>query len=110
MEKAFGNIKERLNGRRMLVSSNSSLEGKLFVQFVALIYLSYIRKQMQDKGLYRKYTLQCLLDELDLIECFRQPGKDPYIGEMLARQKQIYVDMDVTEPGNVTSLCIEAGM
>lgn len=110
VEKAFGNIKERLNGRRMLVSSDSSLEGKLFVQFVALIYLSYIRKQMQDKGLYRKYTLQGLLDELDLIECFRQPGKDPYIGEMLARQKQIYVDMDVTEPGNVTSLCIEAGM
>ena len=37
IEKAFGNIKERLNLRRTLTSSESSLEGKLFVDFVALI-------------------------------------------------------------------------
>lgn len=110
VEKAFGNLKERLNCRRMLVSSDSSLEGKLFVQFIALIYVSYIRKRMQDKGLYRKYTLQGLLDELDVIECFRQPCKDLYIGEVLSRQKQIYLDMDVPEPSNITSLCIDTGM
>lgn len=110
VEKAFDNLKERLNGRRMLVSSSSSLEGKLFVQFIALIYLSYIRKQMQDKGLFKKYTLQGLLDELDVIECFKQPGKDMYIGEMLSKQKQLYNDMEVPEPSNVTSLCIEPGM
>jgi len=110
VEKAFGNLKERLNCRRMLVSSDSSLEGKLFVQFIALIYVSYIRKRMQDKGLYRKYTMQSLLDELDVIECFRQPGKDLYIGEVLSRQKQIYLDMDVPEPSNITSLCIDTGM
>ncbi len=31
VEKAFGNLKERLNHRRTLVSSEQSLEGKLFV-------------------------------------------------------------------------------
>ncbi len=41
VEKAFGNLKERLNMRRTLVSSEKSLDGKLFVEFVALIYLSY---------------------------------------------------------------------
>lgn len=45
IEKAFGNLKERLNMRRTSVSSEESLEGKLFVQFVALIYLSYIAKE-----------------------------------------------------------------
>ncbi|HWQ64896.1 MAG TPA: transposase, partial [Methanospirillum sp.] len=39
VEKAFGNLKERLNMRRTLVSSEQSLDGKLFIQFVALIYL-----------------------------------------------------------------------
>ena len=39
-EKAFWNYKDRLNLRRTLTSSESSLEGKLFVEFVALIYLS----------------------------------------------------------------------
>jgi len=44
VEKAFGNLKERLNFRRMEVSSELSLDGKLFVEFIALIYLSYSRK------------------------------------------------------------------
>lgn len=104
-EKAFGNIKERLNGRRTLVSSDASLEGKLFVEFVALIYLAYIKKKMQEKGLYATYTLQGLLDELDVIECFTEPGKAPIVGEILKKQKQIYIDMGVSVPLNPASLC-----
>ena len=104
VEKAFGNIKERLNGRRMLVSSDAALEGKLFVQFVALIYLSYIRKHMIDKKLFGKYTLAGLIDELDMIECFRREGKSPYLGEMLEKQKQIFIDMEVPVPTKVSSL------
>jgi transposase len=61
VEKAFGNLKERLNMRRLLVSSEQSLEGKLFVEFVALIFLSYIKKQMQINGLFKQFTLQGLL-------------------------------------------------
>lgn len=41
VEKAFGNLKERLSMRRLLVSSEQSLDGKLFIQFIALIYVSY---------------------------------------------------------------------
>ena len=100
VEKAFGNIKERLNCRRLLVSSDQSLEGKLFVEFLALIFLSYIKKQMQDKGLFKTYTLQGLLDELDVIECFEEPGRSPVIGEVLSKQKQIFDDMGVEAPGS----------
>jgi transposase len=98
VEKAFGNLKERLNTRRALVSSEQSLEGKLFVQFVALIYLSYIKKQMQVKGLLKDYTLPGLLDKLDVIECFEQPGKSLRVDEMLEKQKQLYHDLDVNPP------------
>lgn len=42
VEKAFDNLKDRLNMRRLAVSSEQSLAGKLFVQFVVLVYLSYI--------------------------------------------------------------------
>ena len=105
VEKAFGNIKDRLSGRRLLVSSNASLEGKLFVEFVALIYLSYIKKRMQEKKLFKDYTMTRLLDELDIIECFQQPGKEPFIGEILNRQKQLYLDLGFTPPENPASLC-----
>ena len=73
-----------------------SLDGKLFVEFVALIYLSYIQKKMEENGLFATYTLHELLDELDVIECFMEPGKAPIQGEVLKKQEQIYRDLDVT--------------
>ena len=96
VEKAFWNVKERLNLKRTMTSSESSLDGKLFVEFVALIYLSYIQKKMEEKGLFATYTLHELLDELDVIECFMEPGKAPIQGEVLKKQEQIYRDLDVT--------------
>jgi transposase len=98
IEKAFGNLKERLNMRRTSVSSEEHLEGKLFVQFVALIYLSYIKKAMSDNNLYKDYTLQELLDELDVIERFDKPGRKPKVGEITQKQKDLYACLGVDSP------------
>lgn len=105
VEKAFGNLKDRLNCRRTLVSSDQSLEGKLFVEFIALIYLSYIKKKMEERDLFKKYTLQSLLDELDVIESYEAPGSDVIVGEVLKKQSELYKEMDVPVPVNGTSLC-----
>jgi hypothetical protein len=56
----------------MAVASEENLEGKLFVQFVALIYLSYIKKAKDDNKLFKTYTMQEMLDELDVIEFYQQ--------------------------------------
>lgn len=101
VEKAFGNLKERLNMRRTLVSSEQSLDGKLFVEFVALIYLSYIKKQMQKNDLFKYYTLQSALDKLDVIECFEQSGQKLRVGELLEKQKTLYTDLGVTPPSSL---------
>jgi len=98
IEKAFGNLKERLNMRRTSVSSEENLEGKLFVQFVALIYLSYIRKEMSNQDLFKTYTMQELLDELDIIECFEQPGRKRRMGEMTKKQMNLYTCLGVEVP------------
>lgn len=98
IEKAFGNIKERLNLRRTSVSSEENLDGKLFVQFVALIFLSYIQKAMSEHDLFKRYTLQELLDELDVIERFDQTGKHHHIGEITKKQLHLYEYMGVNPP------------
>jgi len=98
VEKAFGNLKERLNLRRTLVSSEQSLDGKLFVEFIALIYLSYIKKQMQEQNLFKDYTLQGALDKLDVIECFENPGQELRVGELLEKQKDLYIKLGVKSP------------
>ena len=98
IEKAFGNLKERLNMRRTSVSSDENLDGKLFVQFVALIFLSYIQKAMSDKNLFKSHTLQELLDELDIIERFEQTGKRHHIGEVTKKQLHLYDCLGVSPP------------
>jgi len=79
IEKAFGNLRERLNMRRTAVWSEQNLEGKPFVQFVALMYLSYITAAMNEKGLFKDYTLY---EVLDVIECFEQLGHAAKVGEI----------------------------
>jgi len=98
VEKAFGNLKERLNCRRFLTSSEASLNGKLFVEFVALILLAYVHRRMQQKGLYKEYTLEQVLLELDSIQSFCEPGRRPIVGEVLERQRKIYEALGVEPP------------
>jgi transposase len=98
VEKGFGNLKERLNFRRMQISSELSLNGKLFVEFVALIYLSYVKKKMQDANLFEKWTLQGLLDELDTIERFESPEHGRLLGEITKKQQGIYKALGVKSP------------
>lgn len=98
VEKGFGNLKERLNFRRMQVSSELSLNGKLFVEFVALIYLSYLKKQMLNAGLFEKWTMQGLLDELDAIELFEAPDHGRLLGEVTKKQAELYKALGVEPP------------
>jgi len=66
VEKAFGNLKERLNFNRTAVSSDKSLNGKLFVEFIALIFLSYLKKKMQEANFFKKYTMEAALNYFNL--------------------------------------------
>lgn len=98
VEKAFENLKERLNMRRMAVSSEQSLDGKLFVQFIALIYLSYITRKMQENNLFKNHTMQEVLDEFDIIECFEVPGQQLQVSELTKRQADLYRKLGAIPP------------
>ena len=98
VEKAFGNIKERLNCRRLLVSEERSLDGKFFVAFISLILASYVKKVMEDKKIYSEYTMAEVLDQLDVIECFEQEGKKMSIGEVTEKQRRLYEAFGIIPP------------
>lgn len=98
IEKAFGNLKNRLDMRRTAVSSDENFEGKLFVQFLALIYVSHIHKSMKKNNLYKNYTMQTLLDDLDIIERFDLPKQRYHCSEITEKQKQIYECFEVDIP------------
>jgi hypothetical protein len=43
--------------------------------------------------LFKKYTIQEVLDELDVIECFQQPGSREFLGEVTSKQKKLFEDL-----------------
>ena len=102
VEKAFGNIKDRLNMRRLLAKSERNLDGKIFTEFIALILISHLDHKMKEANLYKSYTLQQLLDKLDVIECFEDKNRKLRIGELLNKQAEIYEALGVALP---TSSC-----
>jgi hypothetical protein len=103
VEKAFDNVKDRLDMRRMNVSSDLSLDGKLFVEFIALIYISYLHKAMLNEHLYTKYTMNELLDELEIIERFDHEGYAPQLGEITEKQLGLFDKLGFDPPKS--SLC-----
>ena len=102
VEKAFGNIKERLNLRRLLVKSEMNLDGKIFTKFVALILISHLDQKMREANLYRTYSMQQLLDRPDVLECFEDESHRLRIGELTSKQADIYEAIGVALP---TSSC-----
>lgn len=54
-----------------------------------------LKKKMEDARLFPKYTMHELLDELDVIECFTEPGKALAVGEVLAKQEKLYRELGV---------------
>ena len=98
IEKAFSDLKDRLSMRRTSVSSEENMEGKLFLQYIGLIYLLYVKKAMDKAGLFKNYTMQELLDELDVIEKYQLPGNAPYYGELTDKQRNLYAALCVKPP------------
>jgi len=69
----------------------------LFIQFIGLMYLSYVKQAMDKAGLFKSYTMQELIDELDVIEIYQQPGKAAYYGEITQKQRKLY-EASVSNP------------
>ena len=98
VEKAFDNLKERLEMKRTAVHSDQTLAGKFFLQFLALIYVSYIHKQMRENNLYQNYTMQSLLDSLDVIERYDHNGQRHHCSEITQKQRNMFACFGVTSP------------
>jgi len=53
---------------------------------------------MDEKKLFAKYSMDTLLDELDIIEFYQHPGCRHSVGEITLKQKQIFEAMGVALP------------
>lgn len=77
VEKAFGNVKERLNMRRFLVSSKKGLDGEIYTEFVALILISHLDHKMKESrfDISKWMTHKKLLKGKSVIENYESKDK-----------------------------------
>jgi hypothetical protein len=57
-----------------------------------------MKKHMQTAGLFKEYTMQSLIDRLDVFECFEHSNQTLKTGEMTEKQKQLYKALDINPP------------
>src|SRR5665648_496946 len=57
-----------------------------------------VEKALSDHNLFKKFTMQSLLDELDVIEKYDVPGRQSRISELTGKQKELYKCLGVESP------------
>jgi transposase len=75
VEKGFDDLKNALDMKRLRVHSAAAMEGRLFVQFVALVLTAGIRSVMESSGLDRKMTMPEMLNEMKPLRSVKLHGR-----------------------------------
>lgn len=79
VEKCFDDLKNSLDMKRLRMHTPATVDGRLFVTFIALILISAIRREMRTAKLSEKYTVQELLKEMETLTKVKYSGKYGYI-------------------------------
>lgn len=99
VEKSFDDLKNQLDMRRLRMHQSIAADGRLFVQFIALIYMSALRKEMRQSGLLERHTVRELLQEMETLTKVRYSGKYGCIlTEVTKTQREILEALKITLP------------
>ena len=101
VEKSFDDLKNQLDMKRLRMHSSATVDGRLFVQFIALIYMSALRKEMRDSEMTERYTVRELLQEMETLTRIKYSGKyGQIITEVTKSQRKIIDGLKITLPGS----------
>jgi transposase len=68
VEKAFDDLKNTFDLKRLRIHSSDRLEARIFIQFISLIYSSKLREMLRDCKTSLKYmSLEEIFDALEIL-------------------------------------------
>jgi len=101
VEKSFDDLKNQLDMKRLRMHSSAAVDGRLFVQFIALIYMSALRREMRKTDLIKRYTVRELLQEMETLTKVKYSGKYGHIlTEVTKPQREILKGLGISLPDN----------
>ncbi len=90
MEKFFDNMKHHIKRKRLRVRSQEAFEGRLFLDFLALIFYSRISSEMRKEGLNKDLSVQQLMYEFKKIKLIRLGAKKLIITGVSKKQRELF--------------------
>jgi transposase len=98
VERAFDNLKNELDMKRLRVHSDDAMRGRLFVAFLSLILYSWMDKKMRENKLYTSYTQEELFRELKRLKVVELSKEHTLLTELSRKQKEIFKAMGISFP------------
>ena len=99
IEKCFDDLKNSLDMKRLRMHSIETVDGRLFVQFIALILTSALRRAMRQSKLIEHYTVREVLLEMEPLTKIQYAGKyGQILTEITKPQREILELLKIPSP------------
>jgi len=99
IEKCFDDLKNQLDMKRLRMHNSVTVDGRLFVQFIALILTCALRDKMRKSGLVARYTVRGLLREMETLTKVKYSGKYGHIlTELTKPQRELLEKLGIDLP------------
>lgn len=96
VEKCFDDLKNELDMKRLRVHNACRMQSRLFIQFIALILLSQVRKVIREKMPKSRYTAKGLMMEMESLTTIHYSGKyKNKLSEITKSQREILLAFGV---------------
>ena len=82
VEKPFDVLKNELEEKRLRVRSSATMEGKIFIVYLALILYSALNKKTKEKNLYQRWSIPQILYELKKLRIVELENGKMFLTEM----------------------------
>lgn len=91
VEKCFDDLKNDLDMKRLRIHSAAAMEGRIFIQFIALLLTTRLKQVMNEAGWYKNHDLQKVISEMKTVRSVSINGtRKKYTTELTPFQKDIY--------------------
>lgn len=97
VEKIFDILKNEFDGKRLRSHSKETIDGRLFIKFIALILYTSLEKTIKKDEL-KQYSVREIIYELKKIKIVEMCDGNLYLTEISKRQKDIFKAFNVEIP------------
>ena len=74
VEKCFDDMKNDLDMKRIRMHTKETMDGRIFIQFIALLLTTRLKRVMNDAGWFKDYDLQEIINEMKSMREIRIDG------------------------------------